>query len=663
MAFPSSIRHSWVVKSVATEGMGTHELKPFQFGIFNEDWKAITAGTFQSSNFIRFVSGSPNTGQIPTTGNLRNFANNGQVDESFKTPKLHGRDLNSVRVAKPVKTPLPVIRYLGYDGIDSSKSLNIECGKTYGIQINIYGLPVSMLYPGGQMSEIIEISAPCCDDCADGCDIENLCGSEMDTWVNRFNSSTFASQFVLAEKVVDSCGGPVPVETSFTNYSLTLCDEGDEIALARVVNTYPTLNIKRTSRLGGNSTYEVCRLTADGLPTAYDIANLYFPADCGECPSGYTVVEGGDIWYVTITNTNTDLNAGAWLTAVNTFLGSALATSATKIGYAYGSSTYIVVVPADTAIPTVTGGSVINTGQTKEDYCTSTTYPSTAWVAGDVYYKITRTMQVQIAVPDCAGDPADRLAEVEALIGARADYVASSAEMSDSTDCMEIYTVEQYNNACLEDGCDTLAVAKFDTLPAFMGEIWTEVPSDTAYTPETCSCGFKFTGAFIDTSSRGCAWDPCDFINYDPVRFEVGLVEFTREGIKVPIPCDGSVAPITNGPEPRVTFLSGQEVLREIITYRYYKSEHFFSNSVEDGFNYQAAEGLKYGIDVDKFYYAVYTNWNVDENWRDNTMDLGARRELALYFEESDIMVMQQVLNQLNTYATSVGINLPPVTI
>ena len=46
----------------------------------------------------------------------------------------------------------------------------------------------------------------------------------------------------------------------------------------------------------------------------------------------------------------------------------------------------------------------------------------------------------------------------------------------DSTDCMLRFNISQYNNEYLEDGCDTYAVAKFNSLPTFEGAYWGVCP-------------------------------------------------------------------------------------------------------------------------------------------------------------------------------------------
>ena len=121
--------------------------------------------------------------------------------------------------------------------------------------------------------------------------------------------------------------------------------------------------------------------------------------------------------------------------------------------------------------------------------------------------------------------------------------------------------------------------------------------------------------------------------------------------------------PITKGVSPQFIRLNGRQVLRDVLQSRYYRREPYIHPDSENGWRMQAVNGLKYGVDVNAYYYGVIISANAHPHHRDNTMDLGARREIALWFEEGDLALMQQTLVLLNKYFTSYGMHFPIITI
>ena len=118
---------------------------------------------------------------------------------------------------------------------------------------------------------------------------------------------------------------------------------------------------------------------------------------------------------------------------------------------------------------------------------------------------------------------------------------------------------------------------------------------------------------------------------------------------------------VTVAQYPTFEQLSGQEVLRDIIKYRYYLRELYFSPSAANAAKWTRAEGLEYGVDVDKHYYAVHILHNVKKVTNNTASEPQLREEIVFYFEESDVNLMNQFLQKLNSYTSSVGIQLPVV--
>jgi hypothetical protein len=220
--------------------------------------------------------------------------------------------------------------------------------------------------------------------------------------------------------------------------------------------------------------------------------------------------------------------------------------------------------------------------------------------------------------------------------------------------------LEQINNACLEDGCDTVAVAKFDTLAGYGGAVWGVCPCEgwtvsaggcpvpPVVVTDDCRCGIKVQGANVDLATEGCIFDPMDAVNFDPVRFEVAVYEVT-----------GSNDAIGTRPVPGLTtweartpsrkYLTGVEVMRDILAYREWReNENFLSPRTPFGYKMAFAQGLEYGVDPYKYYYAVYIPSNAHGQHANATMGLGENKETVLYFAEDDYAEMLKFMVAYN---------------
>lgn len=667
MAFAQSTRsQSWVVKSLAKDGIGTHLLKPFEFGLFDYDKsKAISNPSFSNNRKIFFASGSPNEVQKINSGKFNSFANKFNVNSSFKSDAYLGSDFNPLRIEKPQKNLVPYTLYLGYDGINDCKSLDFECGKVYEIYIQAYGSDLKTTFPNG-ISDVITVRTPDCDKCDLSCYPGNLCHTVIDEIINKFNHS-LVTPFITAEKVMSCCPADTIVKTIFTEYCLTLCDTGDELALAAVQTQYPTLKVKRKSRVKTLTTYEVCQIATDPAPVNFVQTSLVIP-NCPVCDPGFTLVPGTKVLSVVIDNSGLGTTAAQWLAEVQTVIPTAIA--AERLSFEAGNSTYVVRVPSTYVIPsTPLADTTVQEVGTTEPYCTNNTVVNTAWNACGTKYKIKRTLCMQMENPDCNAVTPE-LPEIIALYEGIDDVVTGSVTLKQAGTCQSIYELEQWNNECLEDGCDTIAVAKFNGIRSYKGHAWDVCPCEgwtvdavsgcpipPVGTEKDCRCGIKFTGSFFDFNTGICVVDPTQTISYDPIRFEVSVTEQLDPGN--PSTTRAVNTPITYGPSPQFIRLNGRQVLRDVLQSRYYRREKYIHPDAENGWRMAAVNGLKYGVDVNAFYYGIIISGNAHGYHKDNIMNIGARREIALWFEESDLPLMQQTLVLLNKYFTSNGMHFP----
>lgn len=670
MSFPTSVRTAWVVKSVASGATDTSKLLPFQVGIFDYDSRKPVAG-FTTNPFIFLACGSPNTKEQNQIHPKMKDLNNRNVDVSFKTTKIFGKELLPARVSKPAKIASPYVTYIGYNGIDDCKTLKFEGGKTYGIRVYLEGSGgVGLTFPQG-MNDIIYFNTPKIETCGVDCTTSNYAERVLSEIVTKFNKS-WVAPYIQCDKLVSCCPAASAItKTLFKEWSLTVCDEGNALALAKVQNQYPTLKVTRISRIGTTSVYQVIQPSATASPAAFVQSELIIP-DCPTCPAGYTASTAGVVAIVTIDNGGLGVNAAAWLAEVQAIATLSTAIEAVRVGFANGTSTYVVTMPANFTQPAVTADvTVYLTGEKVSVKCTKTSPTSITWVEGIVKYKIKRTLSIQLSNPDCNGGV--ELPSIITHLSADPSYVSGSAALTEAGTCISTYTADQFNNAYLLDDCDTAPVPMFDPLPAYKGQVWGVVPCEgwtvdgngcpvppAPAADADCRSGLKFTGAFIDMNTGGCFFDVTDAVNYDPIRFSVSVVEFTgtdQIGGMLPVEVDTFVAKL-----PKTVFLSGQEVARDVLLYRNYRdNELYFSPQMELGYKFLANKAQELGVDLNKFYYAVNIQHSRHGRISTDIRGIGERQEITLYFEEGDFGVMQQFLAEYNRYCSSTGVNLPVV--
>ena len=681
MALPYSTRTAWVAKSVSTTKTNTADLKPLELGIFNYE-AGNTVGSFQAAPYIFFAVGSPNQGE--------NFSSSPKIPHlldknqkmSFKTDKMYGKELLPARVSKPGKKNTPTIVTVGYDGINISSNLGFNYGKTYLFNIRLYGDAVKTMFGKNGINDTITVTIPNKDACDVSCTLPDVSYLAIDELVTKLNNS-WLSPAVRAEKLISCCPTTTLTKYICQEYTLALCDDGSEIGLAKLSNAYPNDVITVLSRVGSITTYHMVRTTTTAggaVPTAP--AN-YVTTDttivnCASCPAGYTTVAAAKILVVTIENSGAATTNAQALTEVQSVISTA--TTAIKSTYLYGTSTYTVTVPANFTMPSpIAGVTIYDTGKMTDQVCTSSTPVTSTWATGNAYYRVKRTVVLTVDNPDCAGSD---LPAIQALYSHVPSVDPASIVVAPTTTilpanpgtCKTIYTLDQYSN-CLTDGCDTIAVSTFANLPSYKGQSWAvdlntgwtlsgggcPVPPTTAL-PLTCSVGVKLIGAMLDLSNGSCVFNPDNAVNYDPIFFEVSISQVL--GVGEP----GGLGVLFNTPIKKTLgsgrkYLTGQEVIRDIMEYRYYRQNELYVNpdAFAGSYRFTATEGQKYGVDINKYYYAVYiTHDKLGRQWNSH-MDMAAKTELAIYFEEADYAVMLQFLATYNSYIGSPGIALPAV--
>lgn len=645
MAFPKSLTQSWVVKSLASAGTNFTDLLPFQMGIFDRDThKALTAEAVAKKRTVYFGVGSPNTKQFTQGTKQESLFNPLNADINFSSDPVAVSRVEALKYQTPRETEKTNVYYLGYNGLDECESLNFECGKTYSFQVQVKGRPVRSIFQH-EMREVISVTTDCCDDCVDTCASGVGCEKYIDELVANFNDpNRWTSRFFLAEKVIH-CSPALPslTTTSFNKYTLTVCDNGNELSLAEVQNQYPTLKVNVVSRSAPYTTYEVIKTSS--APAAFTQTSIILQ-NCATCPSGFTANAAGYAYIVEID----DANPSGDLASVQAVW--ATVTSATQLSFANGVSTHYVVSSATLSAPGATvDARIVQTLGTVAARCTQTTPTSTSWVANGTVYKVQRDLCITLKVDDCdadhdGADAGETLARLAAYYADVNVTVAGSLAFVEGTNCLLRYTISQYNTDYLVDGCDTYAVAKFIDLATFEGQRWdvcpcvgwtvdgvTGCPIPPVPTDRCCQCGIKFTGRpTTELLDKFAGYDINTFLEKDPIEMTVTV---WRDDVDTSI-CKGSP---TWFQAQRATYrqMRGDDVVKQIILERFYDKNPWVNQISKENQLLLQREGIKLGVDVESFFYAVTVFWNMARNENNTAAHTNTRYATTFYIDKKDL--------------------------
>jgi hypothetical protein len=641
-------------------------------------------------------------GSYHTTDKLSKFI--GGLKQSTKTQDFLGKDVMEFHVSRPLPLKQDIIQ-LGWDGVNACDSLSFECGKSYRFKVSVSGEDVFRTF-SRPLYRFIEFKTACCadGDCIDSCDDGVACKTYARKLAALINADPELQYFVKAEAVSSDYA---PTAATHVLFTLSLCDNGDVVALAKVAGAYPTLKVSRISRVDSISTYQVCIPIVEDEeeeivgPADFTPTSPILLAACGVCPTGYTTVTGSNVYSVlrplagtedlndsTAQQTFADLIGTAYETATaKTFDGAtdvevvaasdAITITAhgfktgDKVVYADGGGTQVVgltdtntyyiiaatantvklaasaadaiagtaiaiadgVGAAHTLTPVITatfqstnGGTALVQlkspagvelsallsdtllfSHTEPDVCTPPANSAVAWVEGEQRYRTTRTLCLTIG-KECDG--VNRLAELQEFYANTPD-LASAISVSQAGTCADTYTVTQYNNSCLEDGCLSQPVPEFDPLQSFEGVAWTEecpCPEAEEEDPAVL-CGVRITGAYADTRFGDCTFEPTDYFSVRPLRINIQQLDESGN----PCTTGTKVTKIQNG---QVATQSGEWLRRQYLKGSSLEAYNIWNNDprIREVFDTQF---LNF-IDKNKsyvVYYIVYTMNRNRANW------------------------------------------------
>lgn len=440
-------------------------------------------------------------------------------------------------------------------------------------------------------------------------------------------------------------------------YQITVSDNGDADGLFAVERAYPTLDIKRVGYSNGKSTYEVVNLTsapADFTPTADVLL-----AACGTCPTGYTLVDGYDVWIVSRQlNTTTDLDdtasqntfAATVTTAYVSSTDGAISGSGVYLGITEGMAKVKMKVYSGKVLVPVSGTAdqvekIASTPAT----CTVSAPSAISWAQSASGYTINRTLKVTIVDADCSGTVVATTADVVASLDGVSSYVSGSVTDVTSTDkCSKSFTIRQKSNF-MTDLCQSPDVATFDELPTFKGQQWKVVVPETDVNT-TVKAGIRFTAPYFSVKFNDASYAPDEFYDSEPMQMEVSL--FDQSGNPCLFAANGLGKKTKQGKYRR---LSGEWVARQVIrggayfTYEQWQTEPRIREVMDNN--------ILSTTDRTKYYVAYYLKFKSSRG-DDNYNQASEVYEPIIFVEEGLTSVQTALENALLAVTSKFNVEL-----
>jgi hypothetical protein len=534
-------RHFFVVGGNVKTSGGSFTLAKGEIGLFSK--QTSVDGSLAVNSLAGFSKSSEFTLKQGISSDVtvsRTISNKNMSSQPFKIS-----DVKNVRVSAPKSTSQKLDEViLGYDGINADSAITFKKGDRKAVVLRLSGEIIGMLgYPDNFVHiEYVMEEEACnplekCNEC-DDCEEVN-CTPIVRKAAEHFMNFELRGGVKVSDVIdvipVNECGtAPEFDETPYQFYSLSVCDRGDDNALALVQAQFPDFKVVKTGRKGSTSTYQL--LAPQGTELAdYTLSLAAILKDCEDCPEGWTETEGGFLYTLSVLNGDgSDLS-----TAINDELPEAkIVTPVAKQAQneAVGFYTVVLNAPLTSAeiADLVAEFSTITVEFVAEasSFCSTDTSVTASWTSGEVCNVSKESYTITLPDDKCGES---RLAELQAAYPGATIAInmveGEDGEVEDRQNCSTRYIMEVVSNLVCEECSEifkdyfrTTKPAKFDVYD------WVKVGEVPAY--EDCKCGLRFKAkeqvSYPDEYTR----DTFGFIeNSTKIEVSGGFITEVREGI------------------------------------------------------------------------------------------------------------------------------------
>lgn len=340
MSNHQSLRDVFVVNNPTLFKSGfADQIANQQLGVFEADSKkdetAIASLTFPKVSAFKFVQGTPD---VPA--NLL-----GAIANDVKRSKpIKGKHILEWSGRKAERGQNQILT-IGYDGVDTSKTIGAKCEESKTVFLKLSGGPIDQIFHtnGKGYVRMYSLFSGCCDDCGDNCAevASETLATELARQINEdpiLNLGTRQTSRILHASVISNSNPTTPAATC-TQWLLSVCDAGDDTALGLVQSQNSGAVVTRKSRFDSTSVYELIQDSDAGSPGSFTNSGYTVISDCPTCPDGFTAVGNKFAYKIT----KTDDGSPTATAAVASEYGIVSPETVERVAYNYGVSTYIVL--------------------------------------------------------------------------------------------------------------------------------------------------------------------------------------------------------------------------------------------------------------------------------------------------------------------------------
>lgn len=521
-----TVRHLGVSPSGAVmKTGGSIDLPLDTLGIFSKDAKKTTkkglkalgsfAGIDKNSEKLAILFGTKkDAGRMGSTKNSR-------------TLDFTLADVKKVGISHP-KVAEQTFDYfrVGWDGVNSDTTFKFHKGQTLEFQMTIGGTPVTFFnnadhYTVRQLINIPNSDFDYCTELDQTICTPVDCRESTITLAKNLNDYRLPGGMVLSDFYdiypIFNTPSTNASAVEYTYYELGYLGFGGDHELSKVAAQYPGDEVKRDTF---TNKFVIVRPTSEGAPAAYAEYSDALLKGCEDCPSGYSLIEGGVVYGIALEDDGADMSSVIAGVAADPLavppveavigLPGVVAGSVVKTGQDMGVGHYIVVLTdqltdaeVDAFVET-NPTAIVKFAGVKEDFCNKANSTTHAWtVAGTCEAS---TAKYRIMVPDdCNGT---RLAEVQAA------YPDLTVTQVSNANCVSVFETTVETSLSCDEGCNSAIVEQVFTSeapkPFEIGVYWYPVVTEAA--AGATLCGIEIKGKPVVLNANDVSYDELPFI-------------------------------------------------------------------------------------------------------------------------------------------------------
>ena len=428
----------------------------------------------------------------------------------------------------------------GYNGVDEKTAYRLtNQGDRILMKLQVSGRPIENLGIKGGVATVNQYIQtdncpaslmPVCDEC-DPCE-EVDCVAPTMAAIEYLKKQPIAGGVLVGDLVditlIKECttSPQGAQETDMNFFCIDVCDTGDDNALALLQTQYPDLKIVRVARRGSTSSYKVIK--TGNVPAAYTQRLASIIKGCEDCPSGYSEVEGGLVYAITLEDEGADLTVN-----IEELPGLVDDTAKRITGQAGGQGLYTAVLEAKLTAadieafldenPTATISFLAETSA----MCSNPTVRTVSWTACGSCKVSTEDYVITVPDDKCGNS---RLADLQRFYPKLT--IAANGNPKACTHSFKT-TVATSNMVC--DECDDIFKDMYTSEPPanFEGIKWQRATAAlSGYSG--CKCGIRFRGKPYKFDPGICFVSDIAYTE-DSVQLAVsgGYPDEIREGISI----------------------------------------------------------------------------------------------------------------------------------